>query len=122
MCYLPEWDMVNNNNKYTHNINGDINGMLTACKSSDKLFLNTSFNSWVKFLSSKFSKVLLLSTLVSSKLFLTSSNLALKNSVFIPESTLYLQFDYLYYYCFLGIALPCWVLDRYDSNTCNHAT
>jgi hypothetical protein len=29
MCYLPEWDMVNNNNKYTHNINGDINGMLT---------------------------------------------------------------------------------------------
>jgi hypothetical protein len=22
MCYLPEWDMVNNNNKYTHNING----------------------------------------------------------------------------------------------------
>jgi hypothetical protein len=30
MCYLPEWDMVNNNNKYTHNINGDINGMLTS--------------------------------------------------------------------------------------------
>ena len=29
MCYLPEWDMVNNNNKYTHDINGDINGMLT---------------------------------------------------------------------------------------------
>jgi hypothetical protein len=29
MCYLPEWDIVNNNNKYTQNINGDINGMLT---------------------------------------------------------------------------------------------
>jgi hypothetical protein len=34
MCYLPEWDMVNNNNKYTHNINGDINGMLTGTHSS----------------------------------------------------------------------------------------
>jgi hypothetical protein len=29
MCYLPEWNIVNNINKYTHNINGDINGMLT---------------------------------------------------------------------------------------------
>ena len=32
MCYLPEWDIVNNNNKYTQNINGDINGMLTLHK------------------------------------------------------------------------------------------
>ena len=30
MCYLPEWNIVNNNNKYTQNINGDINGMLTS--------------------------------------------------------------------------------------------
>ncbi len=30
MCYLPEWNIVNNNNKYTQNINGDINGMLTV--------------------------------------------------------------------------------------------
>ncbi len=29
MYYLPEWNIVNNNNKYTQNINGDINGMLT---------------------------------------------------------------------------------------------
>jgi hypothetical protein len=29
MCYLPEWDIVNHN-KYTQNINGDINGMLTV--------------------------------------------------------------------------------------------
>ncbi len=32
MCYLPEWDMVKYNNKYTHNITGDINGMLTGSK------------------------------------------------------------------------------------------
>jgi hypothetical protein len=32
MCYLPEWNIVNNNNKYTQNINGDINGMLTEDK------------------------------------------------------------------------------------------
>jgi len=79
----------------------------SACRSSDKLLLNTSFNSWVKFLSNKFSKVFLLSTLVSSKLLLTSSSLALKNSVFISESVLYLQFDYFYCYCFLVTVLPC---------------
>ncbi len=30
MCYLLEWNIVNNNNKYTQNMNGDINGMLTS--------------------------------------------------------------------------------------------
>ncbi len=47
MCYLPEWDMVNNNNKYTHNINGDINGMLTRVKNSiekSEIYLFTFFS------------------------------------------------------------------------------
>ena len=29
MCCLPEWNIVNNNNKYTENINLVVNGMLT---------------------------------------------------------------------------------------------
>jgi hypothetical protein len=46
MCYLPEWNIVNNNNKYTRNINGDIIRMLTGlcpkCVFDQKYFCHTT--------------------------------------------------------------------------------
>ncbi len=44
MCYLPEWDIVNNNTKYTQNINGDINGMLTVFKQLFTFFKSILFH------------------------------------------------------------------------------